>query len=193
MYDQLVTSQKKRSVSSAASSSKESKRHWSDPRTLAAYIQLFVSTVIISGLLYLCVRFLRLVNRDVECKFRNKVALAAKAALECRANYETNRCEPEERAPALEAQCAEWAHCMSRSQELWDLQHSAVLWAETLAEIINGFFKPISIKSLIILLTFTFGVIIVSNIAFGSYRVHYYGALNSPQNSDLSSRGPRPL
>ncbi|CUS24231.1 LAQU0S14e03136g1_1 [Lachancea quebecensis] len=193
MHGQLVTDQRRRADNSDASSPKELKRYWSDPKILAAYIQLFVNTVIISGLLYLCVRFLRLVRRDVEWKVENKAVLVAKAAHQCRANYEANRCEPEERAPALEAQCVEWAHCMSKSHELRDLQHSTVLWAETLAEIINGFFKPISVKSLIILSTFTFGVIIVSNVAFGSYRVHYYGTPNRAQDVDVTSKGLRPF
>lgn len=152
----------------------ERQQHWSHPSLLAAYAQLIANTALASAALYLGVRFILLVNRDVDEKLRKKAAVAVSTALECKRHYEANRCEPGQRAPALEQQCSEWFECKNKVHDTQDSQHSALLWAETLAEIINAFLKPISIKSLLILLVSTCGIIIVSNTAFGSYKVQYY-------------------
>ncbi|SCU82867.1 LAFA_0D00496g1_1 [Lachancea sp. 'fantastica'] len=153
---------------------------WTDPKVLSEYLQLAFNALIVSGILYLCVRFIQLINRDVDRKMLLQAAGAARTIQECRAKYIKNRCEPESRAPWLESQCLYWSRCMNQEiPESTDPQHSAVVWAETLAEIINGFLRPISAKSLSILLIGSCAIIIVSNMAFKSYRVTYVPTTDS--------------
>ncbi|SCU87957.1 LANO_0D00628g1_1 [Lachancea nothofagi CBS 11611] len=162
-------------LNEVASVQSRPRAHWSDPRLLSEYLQLIFNVTIVSGLVYLCVRFVQLIKRDVDRKLQAQAVAASRTVLECKAKYEKNRCQPAFRAPWLEDQCLNWLRCMNRElPESQDFQHSAVVWAETLAEILNGFLKPISVKSLCILLVGTCGIIVVSNVAFKSYRVSYH-------------------
>ncbi|CEP62988.1 Brr6p LALA0_S06e08460g [Lachancea lanzarotensis] len=170
---------------------KRSPSCWTDPKLLSGYVQLIFNTLIVSGLLFLCVRFIQLINRDVDRKLLLQAAGAARTVRECRAKYFKNRCEPESRAPWLESQCLYWSRCMNQEiPEATDPQHSAVVWAETLAEIINGFLKPISAKSLSILLVGSCAIIIVSNMAFKSYRVTYVPITDSVSPKYTHDRQP---
>ncbi|SCV04735.1 LAME_0H20824g1_1 [Lachancea meyersii CBS 8951] len=163
-------------------------RYWTDPRVLSEYLQLIFNAVVVSGVLYLCVRFVQLINRDVDKKLQVQAAAAVRTVVECRNKYVKNRCQPDQRAPWLESQCLYWSRCMNQEvPEATDPQRSAVVWAETLAEIINGFLKPISVKSLSILLISTCGIIIVSNMAFKTYRVSYEPITTSIGRSGLNT------
>ncbi|SCU95578.1 LADA_0G16336g1_1 [Lachancea dasiensis] len=156
-----------------ASPQRPAQRFWTDPRLLSEYVQLIFNTTVVSGILYLCVRFIQLINRDVERKVQFRAAAASAVMAECKSRFAQNQCQGLLRPPWLEPQCAHWARCMNGEAPESLSVHSAVIYAETLAEILNGFLKPISLKSIGILFFGTCGVIVVSNVAFKTYRVSY--------------------
>ncbi|SCU86344.1 LAMI_0D01662g1_1 [Lachancea mirantina] len=151
-------------------------RFRADPRLLSEYIQLLFNVIIAAIGVYVIVGFIRLTSRDVDRKLHQNTLETLARIERCRANYERNRCEPANRAPRMEQQCQEWLLCLNQdTQVAHDSSHSATIWAATLAEIIDVFLKNISVRSLVFMLISICGIIVVTNVAFGSYRVHYYG------------------
>lgn len=146
-----------------------------DPKIVSQYLQLFFNSAIGAVGLYIMMKFIQLVNKDVQRKMEDREITAMKTALACRNQYSINKCQPDARAPALEQKCSEWYYCMNHADKDKNIQQSATLWAETLAEILNAFLKPISVRSLFFILVTSCGVILVTNMAFYSYRIQYYG------------------
>ena len=100
----------------------------------------------------------------------------------CSRQYQENRCNPDQRVPAMEKVCMEWEACMSRDPSTTS---RARLHAETIAEILNGFFGAISTKTYILMIGGTVLILVLFNAAF------YFGR-HSQQGpvSDSSHRGP---
>mgnify|MGYP000222772140 CR=1 FL=1 len=81
----------------------------------------------------------------------------------CSRQYVDNRCSPEMRVPAMEKACMEWETCMSRDPAATSRSR---LFAETIAEILNGFFGAISTKTYICLISGAVMVVVFFNAAF---------------------------
>ncbi|KAJ1907142.1 hypothetical protein LPJ71_004125, partial [Coemansia sp. S17] len=74
---------------------------------------------------------------------------------------------PALRVPGMESACNYWDTCMHRDPTKIG---RAKVSAETLAEIINGFIEPISLKTMLFFVLMFFGTLFISNFAFGAYR-----------------------
>lgn len=144
---------------------------FTDPRipfVLSLYLQLLFNIVIVAILMYLLYLFVDTIGTDINNKVENYVSDISEEIALCAREYERNRCYLEHnRAPAIERTCTHWKKCMSRNPHLLG---KSKLTAETFADIINGFVRPISWKALIILALISFGSLFVTNFAFGCYR-----------------------
>lgn len=145
---------------------------WTDPSvpyTLLLYLQLFCNIILVSVVMYLV--YLLIVN--IRADVRNKIDMYTSDAIQeisrCSRDYYRNKCSTEgnTRAPALEKICTSWEKCMNRDPQQIGLSK---ITAETFADIVNGFFRPISWKSLFMFNVLLFGSFIVTNLAFGTYR-----------------------
>lgn len=160
------------------------------PELLAGYLQLTFNAAMLLMILIFMTRFLFMVQSDVNNKSRERLADDIVRIQSCKNEYEQNQCLPGTRVPALESLCNEWFKCMNpNTNGLQDrnIYQSGTLWAQTLAEIINAFVDRISIRSVIIILVTVCAIVMVTNVAFGSYRVYCYNSTNSHPN-DCSHR-----
>lgn len=97
----------------------------------------------------------------------------------CSRQYQENRCNPDQRVPAMEKVCMEWETCMSRDPSTTS---RARLHAETIAEILNGFFGAISTKTYIFMIGGTVLVLVLFNAAFYFGRNSQQGSLTGASN-----------
>lgn len=145
------------------------------PDVLAGYVQLAFDGALLSLVIAMVVKFMMVVRDDVRYKVRERVAARLRSIADCRRFYEQNGCLPGLRVPALEESCDRWFHCMNQDVEkLEQGTGSGALWARTLGEILNSFVEPISMRSAFLMLTVICAVVLVTNMAFGYYRVHHY-------------------
>lgn len=150
------------------------KRHFLNdpnvPHVLSLYLQLFCNLVLVLMVMYL----LYLVITNIRADVRHKIEMYTSDALQeisrCSREYYRNRCSNDDdnvRAPALEQICTNWEKCMNRDPlQIGKLK----ITAETFAEIVNGFFRPITWKSLFMFSFLLVGSFTVTNYSFGSYR-----------------------
>lgn len=152
------------------------KRVFVDPQVpfvISLYMQLFVNVMLISIILYFISMFLLTIRTDINNKINSQLMEITQEISLCAREYERNHCSPDLRVPALEISCMTWEKCMNRDPKVVG---RAKIGAETFAEIINGFIKPISWKSMIFLTIGIVGSIIMNNFVFGTYR-HYNASL----------------
>lgn len=97
----------------------------------------------------------------------------------CSRQYHENRCHPDQRVPAMEKVCMEWETCMSRDPSTTS---RARLHAETIAEILNGFFGAISTKTYVFMIGGTVLVLVLFNAAFYFGRNSQHGSIPSPSH-----------
>ncbi|KAH3676216.1 hypothetical protein WICPIJ_009176 [Wickerhamomyces pijperi] len=160
------------------------------PYILSLYLQLFFNVVIVSVILYFIYIFISTVKADVENKVDSYASDIIQEIALCTREYHMNHCLPGQRVVALETVCSNWERCMNRDPTALG---RAKIGAETFAEIINGFIKPISWKTMIFLSLITIGSLVLTNAAFGSYRDH--SGLQRRQNSksDVNNVNPEDL
>ncbi|ANZ77219.1 BA75_04166T0 [Komagataella pastoris] len=137
------------------------------PYVLSLYLQLFFNILLISIIGYFVYSFVSTVRADVEHKIEDYAIDVLQEISVCSREYIRNNCDPSKRVPALEKSCLAWEKCMNRDPALVG---RAKLGAETFAEIIDGFVKPISWKTIFFLLLLFLGSLILANTTFGSYR-----------------------
>lgn len=140
------------------------------PYVLSLYLQLVINIVVISIIFYMVYTFINTIKADINQKLEIYTREALQEISLCSREYYRNKCSLEDgnkRAPALEQTCTKWSKCMNRDPQL--IGRSKIT-AETVADIINGFMKPITWKSLIFLNIMIFGSLAATNLAFGSYR-----------------------
>ncbi|CCF60083.1 hypothetical protein KAFR_0J00150 [Kazachstania africana CBS 2517] len=148
---------------------------WYNPKLIAEYVQLLFNTIITSFLLYLVIRFLIMINNDVHFRLEELKQVELSRISNCKSDYYNNECHMGEEIPALTNLCSKWYQCMNIDIETHrDLSESAKLWARILAEVINAFVSEISMRSLFFLLFTICSLVIVTNVAFGTYRVFHY-------------------
>lgn len=151
------------------------------PYVISLYLQILFNICIMAILFYFGFVLYRLVKEDINLKFETYIIDAKHEISRCTKEYLRNRCSTEnghQRVPALESICTQLEKCMNRDPQL--IAKSKIT-AETFADIINGFIKPISWKALIFMNVLLFGSLIVSNVAFGKYRTD----INPEKNKNI--------
>ncbi|KAJ2004468.1 hypothetical protein GGI04_002599 [Coemansia thaxteri] len=137
------------------------------PYVISGYVQLGVNVAMVGLVLALVGHVLLTIQRDVNMKVQEHATEILAEIAACSKQYADNRCHPALRVPAMEHACAAWDACMHRDPTTVG---RAKVSAETLAEIINGFIEPISLKTMLFFSVVFFGSLFVSNFAFGAYR-----------------------
>lgn len=141
------------------------------PILLSIWLQLAYNAIIMAVVSYFVYTFYSTVKRDVDMKVDEYSADILQEMAMCSKDYLANNCMPGKRVPALETMCNAWERCMNRDPKIVG---RARVSAETFAEIINGFLRPISFKSMVFVLILLGGSLFVCNFGFGSYRGPLY-------------------
>ncbi|CAM0140528.1 hypothetical protein VKS41_006545 [Umbelopsis sp. WA50703] len=115
---------------------------------ISGYIQTGFNLFIVLVIVYLAVQAILTIQRDVQQKVAEYSTAIMKEISVCVKLYHENRCDPENRVPAMDEPCRNWEACMDRHP---DTLGRAKISAETFAEIVNGFIDPISYKSMVII------------------------------------------
>ena len=164
----------------SSSSTSSLSHHLLLPYVISGYLQLFFNCFLVALVLYMTVQFLKTVRRDVELKVEEYQNIILNEIAQCSKHYLDNRCQPGERVPAMDKACNTWYICMNRDA-------TEISWtkisAETIAEIINGFVEPISYKTMVFFVLFTFGLLFISNLAFGVAKTRTQTFMNHPSSS----------
>lgn len=158
---------------------------WSNPNVpyvISLYLQVFFNLLIVLIVFYFGFVLYRVISKDIELKFQSYIIDAKYEISRCTKEYVKNKCSSK-RVPAIENICNQLEKCMNRDPQL--IAKSKIT-AETFADILNGFIKPISWKSVFLLNTILFGSFIISNLAFGKYRNHINPEKN--KNIELQAR-----
>lgn len=147
-------------------------RLWTDPSVpyvLLLYLQLLCNVLLVLLVVYVVYVMVVNIRADVQHKIEMYTSDAIQEISKCSRDYYRNKCSTEEnkRAPALEGICTTWEKCMNRDPQ--QIGRSKIT-AETFADIVNGFFRPISWKSLFMSSFLLFASFFVTNVAFGTYR-----------------------
>lgn len=145
---------------------------WTDPSVpyvLLLYLQLLCNVLLVLLVVYVLYVMVVNIRADVRHKIEIYTSDAIQEISKCSRNYYRNKCSTDgnKRAPALEEVCTTWEKCMNRDPQ--QIGRSKIT-AETFADIVNGFFRPISWKSLFMSSLLLVASFVVTNFAFGSYR-----------------------
>lgn len=145
---------------------------WNDPSVpyvLLLYLQLLCNVLLVLMVVYVVYVMVFNIRADVRRKIEIYTSDAIQEISKCSRDYYRNKCSTDGniRAPALEGVCTTWEKCMNRDPQ--QIGRSKIT-AETFAEIINGFFRPISWRSLFMSSFLLVASFFVTNFAFGSYR-----------------------
>jgi hypothetical protein len=158
------------------------------PNVLATYIQFFTN-----GFFFLVTVFgvwtaFSAIKADVDKAAQESIARASEEIGQCARDYVDNRCVYDQRAPSLKQICSDWEVCMGRDA---NQVGRARVSASVLAGIINNFVEPISYKAMvsyhpcnsflwvytnltqIFLVVAITVVVLVNNMAFGSFRAKH--------------------
>jgi hypothetical protein len=92
---------------------------------------------------------------DVKNKLETKMQIEAARINQCNLDYDTNRCAPHTRLPALEEFCQNLDICRFENPK------SVVMTSSTItilvAEVINGLINTLAVKSILVIFGFLFG------------------------------------
>lgn len=144
------------------------------PYLISSYLQLLFNVITSSITIYILINAIKTVKSDINLKMEEYASEIAMEVSRCARSYVENKCAPDTRVAALEAQCSEWERCMNRDPTTQ--AGKASVSAETLGVILNSLIEPIGIKAIIV-----FGVGLISwaftsNFIFGFVRAKsYYG------------------
>ncbi|KAI0307529.1 Di-sulfide bridge nucleocytoplasmic transport domain-containing protein [Multifurca ochricompacta] len=114
------------------------------PYVLLGYLQFLFNSALVFLFLYLLVKFILTVQRDVEQRITEYSMDIVQEISNCAAHYKANLCGSNP-VPAMFRQCSVWETCMNRDPTVVG---RAKVGAELIAEVINGFVEPISWKTL---------------------------------------------
>jgi Di-sulfide bridge nucleocytoplasmic transport domain len=116
------------------------------PSLMTKYLQLFFNAAIVFGILYVVYSFWATIQADVNRASEDAAAETLAEMAACAKNYVDNRCAGDSRLPALETVCSNWELCMNRDP---NSVKRAKLSAATFADIINGFFDSLSLRTIV--------------------------------------------
>lgn len=160
------------------------------PYMILLYLQLFLNIVLVAVLIYVGYSFISSVRSDIGHKVDMYTLDAVREILRCLREFYRNKCAVELRAPALELRCVQWEKCMNRDpQQLGRAQISA----ETLADVVNGFVRPLSWKLVAVFVLATGGSFGAVNFGMARCRVaaQAQGAQSSLQPANPQATRPR--
>lgn len=116
------------------------------PYILSWYAQLFLNVSWIAFVIYLVYSFWSTIRQDVDMKSEEVAAVILAEMAACTREFVENKCDRQNRVPALETVCDNWAKCMNRDPSAVG---RAKVSAHTFAEIFNSFMEPISYKAMV--------------------------------------------
>ena len=116
------------------------------PYVISLYFQVFLNVLVCFCAGYILYVVGQSISTEVRFKIDKYQHDAATDIAGCQREYERNRCGSAQQAPILDSQCHSWRKCMSRDPNR--LGHARIS-AEALADIVNGFFRPLSWKALL--------------------------------------------
>ncbi|OII72677.1 uncharacterized protein cubi_01627 [Cryptosporidium ubiquitum] len=127
------------------------------------FIRLIFNIIIVLITLYIIFGIIFVIKNDIESKIQISITNILDEMNICSKHYVDNKCQPEQRVPAMESKCTEWERCMSQNPTI--IARKSIFTAQIIGEIINTFFDQISFKSA----SFIFGFIIA--LIIGNYFV----------------------
>jgi hypothetical protein len=117
------------------------------PHTIAWWLQMIMSFLIVGALSYICYSFYSAIRRDVNLKAEELSQGVLKEIGICTENFLAHDCSRRERlGSSFKRLCDEWEVCMNRDHLKIGL---ALVSASTWAEILNGFVDPLSGKIIV--------------------------------------------
>ncbi|KAI9354421.1 Di-sulfide bridge nucleocytoplasmic transport domain-containing protein [Pilaira anomala] len=146
-------------------------RHQYISYTIITYIQMTFNIVITITILYLFTKIILVVKQDFRLKAQEHFDVLHQEKELCTRNYMLNHCGKEDRVPAVETMCMEWASCMQKDIVVAQAKVSA----ETIADIINSFVEPFSYKTLLFLTLLIIGSLVFSNVSSRLFMRKYVG------------------
>ncbi|KAK6460105.1 Di-sulfide bridge nucleocytoplasmic transport domain-containing protein [Scheffersomyces coipomensis] len=160
------------------------------PYLLSSYLQLLINIIVYSYALYLVVKVVSVVKKDINVKLNQFTSNMLVEIESCKRSYYENNCSPELRSPVIDRQCTHWEKCMNRITANGG-GHISVVSAETVGIILNAFVEPLGLK-FFMMLTFVVLILFLFNFVFGYIRAKtYYGWHNKERylyESNESSR-----
>lgn len=140
----------------SALSMEPSASHRQDPRQrlylpyiLIGYLQLIWNVILVVLFLYCMYAVYMVLSEELSVRMASSLHSMVSEARQCRHLYESNRCAPLQRVPALEKDCSAWEYCMNRDGESeYGAFGKCKLIAETVADTMNAFVEKISYKTM---------------------------------------------
>ena len=117
------------------------------PFQLLTYVQLLFNMFIIFLVAWMIWSFYLTIRTDVDVRFIEEARAVMSDVATCSSHFHNNRCDMENRVPAMEPLCENWAHCMARAP---DSIGRAKISATALAEVYSSLIDPISTKALVL-------------------------------------------
>lgn len=139
------------------------------------WVQVGFNACIAGGTLFLLSKILTVIHHDVQWKLKQQQLDDQQYIATCARNYKLNRCDPSTRVPALSIECEKWFDCMQLASSP-SAHEISVLWATTLAQVLNALVEQISFKTVIVLLLCVVSLILARNIVFSSYKIYHVRA-----------------
>ena len=121
-------------------------KHPDLPHILSYYAQLLLNFFLVFFFIYIIYSFWSTISSDVDKKSEEAITDILADMAVCAQNYRDNKCEKENRAPALATVCDNWERCMNKDPRSVG---RARVSAHTFAEIFNSFIEPISYKAMV--------------------------------------------
>ena len=123
-------------------------RHPHLPHILSYYVQLLFNVFLVFFFIFIVYSFWATIRQDVDHESEKKVAETLAEMAVCAREYVENRCNREDRVPAMEVVCNNWENCMNQDP---NIVGRAKISAHMFAQIFNGLIEPISYKAMVIL------------------------------------------
>ncbi|KAK9898474.1 hypothetical protein P389DRAFT_34549 [Cystobasidium minutum MCA 4210] len=184
-FGALSTNQQHAASSSPSPAPPSGWWHSDMPYVLLGYLQFGFNTSLILVSLALLLWFLVTLQHDVAQRVSEYSIELQQEIMHCSSNYISNRCQPGERVPAMEAMCKQWEFCMNKDPKVVNKLRVA---AEVMAEVVNGFVEIISWRTMAFLLATLFIVVAYTNRTIATYRQQQHSSgRDHPHYSSISS------
>ncbi|OII76635.1 hypothetical protein cand_028540 [Cryptosporidium andersoni] len=134
------------------------------PIYINGYIQLIFNISLVIIILYGLCGLMYAIRNDIESKIQISVRNLMEEMTICSRQYADNKCNPNERVPALETKCIEWEKCMNQDPAI--IARRSSFTAQTIGEILNTFLDQLSWKSAILIFGGLISLFIGFNLAF---------------------------
>ncbi|MCJ1379332.1 hypothetical protein MMC17_002433 [Xylographa soralifera] len=117
------------------------------PLQLLYYAQFLFNAFIIALVAWMILSFYVSIQDDVNVRVKEEAQMILSDVASCSSHFHNNRCDMENRVPAMEPLCENWARCMARAPGSIG---RAKISATAFAEIYSSLIDPISSKALVL-------------------------------------------